>query len=75
MEKEIFTWMENEVEFLLECTKTYASDCIFQGKDLESTKTEYDKVRSIFVQRYPKPETNQVFDLPGLIQSIRCLLS
>eukprot|EP00794_Sanderia_malayensis_P010319 gene10319-11390_t len=56
--KDIFTWTDSEVELLLECIKSFASNCIFEGKDWEGIKSKYEKIRSIFVEQYPKPDSN-----------------
>eukprot|EP00794_Sanderia_malayensis_P019640 gene19640-21584_t len=56
--KDIFTWTDSEVELLLECIKSFASNCMFEGKDWEGIKSKYEKIRSIFVEQYPKPDSN-----------------
>ena len=52
--EETFTWTDSEVELLLECVKSFAADCRFEGKDWEGIKSKYDKIRSLFAERYPK---------------------
>ena len=49
------------MELLLESVKVFASSCLFEGKDWEGVKSKYEKIRCIFVERYPKTE-------PGVVQ-------
>ncbi len=52
--EDAFIWTDNEIELLLECVNVFASDCGFEGKDLEGIKSKYDKIRGLFAERYPK---------------------
>ena len=51
--EETLTWTDSKVELLLECVKSFAADCRFEGKDCERIKSKYDKIGSLFVERYP----------------------
>ena len=53
MEKDNFNWTDSEIELLLKCVKIFASNCMYEGKDWEGIKSKYDKVREIFIERYP----------------------
>ena len=59
-EKQLFEWTASEVELLLETVKTYAADCMFEGKDWEGVKSKYNKILALYVDRYPK-ETSEDF--------------
>ena len=43
---ETLTWTDSKVELLLECVKSFAADCRFEGKDCEEIKLKYDKIPS-----------------------------
>ena len=60
--KHLFQWTAAEVELLLETVKTYAADCMFEGKDWERVKSKYDKTLALYVERYPR-ETSEDFYL------------
>ncbi len=51
--KEVFTWTDSEVELLLESVKVFSTNCSFEGKDWESVKSKYEKIRQLFAERYP----------------------
>ena len=55
-----FGWTDSEIELLLECIKEYSSKCRFDGIDWEGVKSKYEKIRTIFVGRYPKASTEEV---------------
>ena len=52
-QKEIFTWTDSEIELFLEAVKVFSTNCSFEGKDWESVKSKYDKIRQLFAKRYP----------------------
>ena len=54
MEKESFNYTDSEIEPLLECVKVFASNCSYEGKDWEGIKSKYDRIREIFIERYPQ---------------------
>lgn len=54
-----FIWTDAEIELLLEAVKVFSATCLFEGKDWEGVKAKYDKVKEIFVERYPKVEAGE----------------
>ena len=50
-EKQLFEWATSEVELLLERVKTYAADCMFEGKDLDGVKSKFDTILALYVER------------------------
>ena len=52
-----FSWTDGEIELLLECIKVYAATCGFEGLDWEGIRAKYDKIRELFIERYPRGET------------------
>ena len=54
-----FIRTDAEIELLLEAVKVFAATCVFGGKDWEGTKAKYDKIREIFVERYPVVEAGE----------------
>ncbi len=55
--EEIFVWTDAEVELLSEVVKLFASDCLFDGLDWEGCKAKYEKIRKMFIERYPKAQS------------------
>ena len=37
--------------------KALASDCLFNGLDWEECKAKYEKIRKMFIERYPKEQS------------------
>lgn len=62
---ESFLWTEAEIELLLESVKVFASNCLFNGTDWEGVKSKYDKIREIFVERYPKVKDGETEEEPN----------
>ena len=59
-----FGWTDAEVELLLEAVKVFANQCQFEGKDWESIKSKYERIKEIFTERYPKDAGTVDCDYP-----------
>ncbi|CAB4006661.1 Hypothetical predicted protein [Paramuricea clavata] len=62
---ESFLWTDAEIELLLASVKVFASNCLFNGTDWEGVKSKYEKIREIFVERYPKTNDGEIEEKPN----------
>ncbi|CAB3978953.1 Hypothetical predicted protein [Paramuricea clavata] len=62
---ESFLWTDAEIELLLASVKVFASNCLFNGMDWEGVKSKYEKIREIFVERYPKTNDGKIEEKPN----------
>ena len=67
--EDIFAWTDHEIELLLETVKSYSSQCSYEGKDWESIKSKYDKIKELFTESYPK-ESEEEFPKLSVLDSI-----
>ena len=67
--EDIFAWTDHEIELLLETVKAYSWQCSYEGKDWESIKSKYDKIKELFIERYPK-ESEEEFPKLSVLDSI-----
>ena len=67
--EDIFAWTDHEIELLLETVKAYSWQCSYEGKNWESIKSKYDKIKELFIERYPK-ESGEEFPKLSVLDSI-----
>ena len=58
--KEKFSWRGGEIELILEHIKVYTATCHFEGLHQEGIRAKYDKIRELFIKRYPTADTEAV---------------
>ncbi len=51
--KRKFIWSDKELELLLDALLYFQADKEGRGFDLESFKTKYDDLGTLFIERYP----------------------
>ena len=54
-----FSWSDDELDLLLKCALVYKSKCEYEGLSWEGTRTKYEKIKELILERYPdKPSDN-----------------
>ena len=54
-----FSWTNDELDLLLKCVLVYKSKCEYEGLSWEGTRTKYEKIKELILERYPdKPSDN-----------------
>ena len=65
-----FSWTDDELDLFLKCALVYKSKCEYEGLSCEGTRTKYEKIKELILERYPdKPiasdSPNQQFPRVG----------
>ena len=59
-----FSWTDDELELLVKCALVYKSKCENEGLSWEGTRTKYEKIKELILERYPdKPSDNPNFPM------------
>ena len=53
-----FRWTDDELELLPECCADFESQKEYQGINWEDTRNKYEKIKEIFIDRYPTEEAD-----------------
>ena len=54
-----FSWTNDELDLLLNCVLVYKSKFEYEGLSWEGTRTTYEKIKELILERYPdKPSDN-----------------
>ena len=48
-----FSWTDDELELLLKCALVYKSKCEYEGLSWEGTRTKYETIKDLILERYP----------------------
>lgn len=68
-----FSWMDDELDLLLKYALVYKSKCEYEGLSWEGTRTKYEKIEELILERYPgKPsdKPNEQFPCVGKTEFI-----
>ena len=53
------SWTDDELDLLLKCALVYKSKCEYEGLSWEGTRTKYEKIKELILERNPdKPSDN-----------------
>ena len=53
-----FRWTDDELELLPKCCADFESQKEYQGINWEDTRNKYEKIKEIFIDRYPTEEAD-----------------